>query len=385
MNMHTSHLIGQYASLPISLVSGQGDQVFDDKGNAWWDFYGGHCVASTGHCHPTVVEAVQKQAGEFLFYSTAAQIPVREAAAQAVVDFAPDHIGGVFFCNSGAEANENALKLSLQLTGRKRIVGFKGAFHGRTLLAINATDNPAINEPFVDFGPAMERLPFGNEAALNEADFSDAAAIIVEPVQSMAGVHTASKSWFEALERKARDAGAFLIFDEVQTGFGRLGDSFAAARYGIQPDFMTCAKGIASGVPMGALLVSKALSDQLPPKSLGSTFGGSPVACAALLATLEVIEKENLFANVRRAEKALREGLAGTVVNEVRGAGLLLGLVAGEAAPALKQHLFEQHILLGGSAEAGVLRLMPPLTLTDAAIEALVTAVRGFESKGAAA
>jgi acetylornithine/succinyldiaminopimelate/putrescine aminotransferase len=385
MNMQPSPLVGQYAQIPVPLVSGAGDQVFDDAGHAWWDFYGGHCVASTGHCHPAVVEAVREQAGALLFYSTAARVPVREAAAQALLDFAPAHVGGVFFCNSGAEANENALKLALQLTGRNSVVAFDGAFHGRTLLALSATDNPAIQAPFAGLGPGINRLPFANVPALRAADFSDVAAVIVEPVQSMAGVLTAPPVWFEELAEKARAAGALLILDEVQTGFGRLGQPFAATAYGVRPDFITCAKGIASGVPMGALLVDKAIREQLPANALGSTFGGSPLACAALQATLGVIEAERLMANARRAEGALRVGLAGSVVRKVRGAGLLLGLVAGQHAPALKKHLLHQHILVGGSADPGVLRLMPPLNLSDAAIDALLAGVKSFEPAEAVA
>lgn len=376
-----SPLLGRYTGFPVPLIRGAGDRVHDAAGDAWWDFYGGHCVASTGHCHPRVVQAIREQAATLVFYSTAAELPVREAAARALVEFAPAHIDGVFFCNSGAEANENALKLALLLTGRKRIVAFDGAFHGRTLLALAATDDVALSAPFAQFGPEIVRLPFADVPALRQADFADVAAVIVEPVQSMAGVRTAPPVWFEALQRKAHEAGALLIFDEVQTGMGRLGSPFAAAHYNAQPDFITCAKGIASGVPMGALLVAASIRDQVPPNALGSTFGGSPLASVALTATLEVIAEEQLLARVRRAEGALRVGLAGTIVREVRGAGLLLGLVAGEAAPALRQHLLANRVLVGGSSDPGVLRLMPPLNVSTEAIEALITAVRGFKSR----
>lgn len=385
MNIQPSQLLGQYTGFPLTIVRGVGDRVFDTNGTAWWDFYGGHCVASTGHCHPAVVHAVREQAGELLFYSSAAPLAVREAAARALLDFSPPHLGGVFFCNSGAEANENALKLAFELTGRQRIIAFDGAFHGRTLLALSATDNPALNTPFAEFAPAVTRLPFADIAALRGADFSDVAAVIVEPVQSQAGVRTAPPEWFEALAAKAHAAGAMLIFDEVQTGIGRLGTPFAATHYRVEPDFITVAKGLASGVPMAAMLVAADLCPQLPANALGSTFGGGPIACAALLATLDVIRSENLFMNVKLAEEALRAGLAGSVVGEVRGAGLLLGLVAGEAAPALKQHLLTEHILVGSSGDPGVLRLMPPLNLSHAAIAALIDAVRRFGAHGAAA
>lgn len=383
MNIQLSPLLGPYAAFPFSLTAGTGDQVGDAAGKTWWDFYGGHCVASTGHCHPAVVRAVQEQAASLLFYSTAARVPVREAAARALLAFAPAHLGGVFFCNSGAEANENALKLALQLTGRRRIVAFDGAFHGRTLLALTATGG-ALAAPFAGFGPEVLRLPFANLPALRSADFSDVAAVIVEPVQSLAGVRTAPPTWFTALAAKARASGALLIFDEVQTGVGRLGYPFAADRYRVAPDFITCAKGLASGVPMGALLVADSLCGALPANGLGSTFGGSPLACAALLATLDVIRNEQLLAHAKRAEGMLRTGLAGGVVREVRGMGLLLGLVADGNAAALQQHLLEQHILVGASADPGVLRLMPPLTISPLAINALLAAVRSFASQAAA-
>lgn len=384
MNIHSSGhraLLGQFASFPCRLVSGINDRVFDTAGRAYWDFYGGHCVATTGHGHPVIAAAIRRQAEQLLFYSTAATIPVREAAAAALLAAAPREMGGVFFCNSGAEANENALKLAVQLTGRRKIAAFDGAFHGRTLFALAATDDVSLHEPLAQLLPGVMRLPFADQQALAAADFGELAAVIVEPVQSMAGVRLAAREWLAALALKAVDAGALVIFDEVQTGAGRLGTPFAAQHFGVTPDFITCAKGIASGVPMGALMVREELVDRIPPHSLGSTFGGSPLACAALLATQQVLEDENLYDRALKAEQALRSGLSDTVVREVRGIGLLLGLDAGEHAPGLKRHLLECGILVGGSADATVLRLMPPLTVTDAAIGALLDAVASFDAR----
>lgn len=377
-----SALLPTYAPFPFVLAKGDGDRVFDDRGNAYWDFYGGHCVASTGHGHPRVVASVVQQARELMFYSTAGNLPIRERAAEALVAFAKGSdlgLASVFFCNSGAEANESSLKVAIKVTGRKRFLAFEGSFHGRTLLALSVTDDAKLRKGFEGHLAPVTFLPFGDSEALAAADLSDVAAVMVEPIQSMAGVKTAAAAWFQLLQETCRKAGTLLVFDEVQTGFGRLGVPFAASLWGIRPDLLTCAKGIASGVPMGALLMSEAIAHQLEPGDLGSTFGGSPLACAALLATLEVIEDEGLMSRAKLLEGGLRAGLAGSAVTEVHGAGLLLGLRIPGKAAALKAHLFSERILVGGSADPDVLRLMPPLVLTDLAVEALLAAVHSFQ------
>jgi len=368
-------LLPTYAPYPFPLVKGEGDRVFDDQGQAWWDFYGGHCVCATGHSHPKVVKAVADQAATLLFYSAAAALPVRDAAAATITAFSG--MDSVFFCNSGAEANENALKVALLLTGRKTLGAFDGGWHGRTTLALSVTDDPKITQPFADSLTPCLRLPFGDLAALEAADFSDVAGVILEPIQSMAGIKTASKAWFQALRAKCDATGTLLIFDEIQTGMGRLGTPFAAHFYGVRPDLMTSAKGLASGVPMGALLMTAAVAAKLKGGDLGSTFGGGPLACAALLATVDVIESEGLMPHAAAVADRLRKELAGSVVTGVQGEGLLLGLHTAHAA-ALKKHLMAQHILLGGSGDPQVLRLMPPLNVSDAALQALITAIHAF-------
>ena len=368
-------LLPTYAPYPFPLVKGEGDRVFDDAGGAWWDFYGGHCVCATGHSHPAVVKAVADQAASLLFYSAAAALPVRDVAAERITAFSG--MDSVFFCNSGAEANENALKLALLLTGRKRLAAFDGGWHGRTLLALSVTDDPKITQPYGDHLVPTLRLPFGDLAALAAADFSDIAGIILEPIQSMAGIKTATRPWFEALRAKCDASGTLLIFDEIQTGMGRLGVPFAAQFYGVRPDFMTSAKGLASGVPMGALLMTTQVAAKLKGGDLGSTFGGGPLACAALIATVDAITGEGMMANAAKAAARLRQELAGSVVSEVLGEGLLLGLRSAHAA-ALKKHLLACHILVGGSGDATVLRLMPPLNLSSEALSALITAIQSF-------
>jgi acetylornithine/succinyldiaminopimelate/putrescine aminotransferase len=368
-------LLPTYAPYPFPLVRGEGDRVFDDAGQAWWDFYGGHCVCATGHSHPAVVKAVADQAASLLFYSAAAALPVRDEAAERITAFSG--MDSVFFCNSGAEANENALKLALLLTGRKHLGAFDGGWHGRTLLALSVTDDPKITQPYADQLVPTLRIPFGDLAALAAADFSDVAGVIVEPIQSMAGIKTAAREWFQALRAKCDASGTLLIFDEIQTGMGRLGTPFAAQFYGVRPDFMTSAKGLASGVPMGALLMTAGVAAKLKGGDLGSTFGGGPLACAALIATVEAIITEGMLANATNAAARLRRELAGSVVTEVLGEGLLLGLRCAHAA-ALKKHLLAKHILVGGSSDPTVLRLMPPLNLSDEALDALIAAIHAF-------
>lgn len=374
-NTPIAALLPTYAPYPFPLVRGEGDRVYDDRGQAWWDFYGGHCVCATGHSHPAIVQAVAEQAASLLFYSAAAALPVRDQAAARITDFAG--MASVFFCNSGAEANENALKIALLLTGRKMLAAFEGGWHGRTLLALSVTDDPKITEPFADQLVPVLRLPFGDVAALAAVDFSDIAGVILEPIQSMAGIKTTSREWFQALRAKCDAAGTLLIFDEIQTGMGRLGTPFAAQYYGVRPDLITSAKGLASGVPMGATLMTAAVAAKLKGGDLGSTFGGGPLACAALLATVDVIESENLMSNATTAAARLREELKHSVVSEVLGEGLLLGLRSAHAA-ALKKHLFANHILVGGSGDATVLRLMPPLNISGEALQALISAIHSF-------
>ncbi len=377
MFTHTpiSALLPTYAPYPFPLVRGAGDRVYDDRGQAWWDFYGGHCVCATGHSHPAVVKAVAEQAASLLFYSAAAALPVRDQAAALITTFAG--MDSVFFCNSGAEANENALKIALLLTGRKTLAAFEGGWHGRTLLALSVTDDPKITEPFADQLVPTLRLPFGDLRTLDAADFSDIAGVILEPIQSMAGIKTASREWFQALRAKCDTSGTLLIFDEIQTGMGRLGTPFAAQFYGVRPDLITSAKGLASGVPMGATLMTAAVATKLKGGDLGSTFGGGPLACAALLATVAVIEAEGLMDRASAAAARLREELKGSVVTDVLGEGLLLGLRSQHAA-LLKKHLFAHNILVGGSGEPTVLRLMPPLNVSGEALQALITAIHAF-------
>jgi acetylornithine/succinyldiaminopimelate/putrescine aminotransferase len=275
------------------------------------------------------------------------------------------------------------LKMAAKVTGRKRFASFVGGWHGRTALALSVTDDPPIRNPYDSLLPDPLELPFNDVEVLDSADFSSVAAVILEPIQSMAGVVEADPIWLKRLREKCKDAGALLIFDEIQTGFGRLGAPFAKDSYNVVPDLITCAKGIASGIPMGALLMSESVAERLGPGDLGSTFGGGPIACAALLATLQIIRDEGLMDRAITAEKKIKDGIRETVVRLIRGRGLLLGLDCDDRAKDLKSRLLKERILVGGSHDSTILRLLPPLTISDEAIEALVSAVRSFPGAGA--
>ncbi|MGA2079142.1 MAG: aminotransferase class III-fold pyridoxal phosphate-dependent enzyme [Holophaga sp.] len=376
-------LLPTYTPYPFPILRGEGDRVFDDQGNAYFDFYGGHCVCSTGHAHPKVAEAIARQARELIFYSTAADLPVRARAAEGLLQFAnsgqPSGLKSVFFCNSGAEANENALKVAAKLTRRTRFAAFRGGWHGRTILALSVTEDPKITVGLESFLAPCDRLPLNDLAALDGYDFGGVAGVILEPIQSMSGIRPATPEFLARLRERTRAAGCLLIYDEVQTGVGRLGHPYVAGLHGVQPDLVTSAKGIASGVPMGALLMSGPVAGALKPGDLGSTFGGGPLACAALLATLQVILEEGLMPKALALEDLIRQGLKGTCVSEVLGRGLLLGLKVPGGAAKLKSHLQQQRILVGGSGNPEVLRLMPPLNLSLVAVSALLDAVRGFQ------
>jgi acetylornithine/succinyldiaminopimelate/putrescine aminotransferase len=386
-------LLQTYGAFPFVLARAHGETLVAEDGREFVDFYGGHCVCGTGHGHPAVRAALHRQLDELVFYSTAARIHIRDRAAAALVAYAGSGMAAAFFCNSGSEANENALKLAVKQTGRRKFVAFRGAFHGRTLLALSVTDGASLRDPYAGLLAETQFLALNDRAALDAADFSEVAAVILEPIQSMAGICAAEADWLRALRVKCTAAGALLVFDEVQTGFGRLGAPFAAQYYGVQPDMLTCAKAAGSGFPIGVLLVSGAVAAGVKGGDLGSTFGGGPLACAALLATLEVVQQEDLAGRARAAEAFLRGHLAGQSWLQIRGAGLLLGLEAQASALAqpsppaeapvplaasLKAHLLDHGLVVGGSSDPAVLRLMPPLTISDAALERLVAAIQAF-------
>ena len=350
-----------YNRLPLSLQRGEGVYVFDEDGQRFLDLYGGHAVSSTGHSHPSVVEAIAQQARQLLFYSNVVTSPVRAQAAGRLIETAGAPFHQVFFVNSGAESNEAALRIARQLTSRKKVVAIDGAFHGRTLGAASVTTPKKKGPPPRN----VSFIPANDIGAAETAIDGATAAVIVEPVQSMAGVRELSGDFLRKLREVTTKQGALLVFDEVQTGAGRTGRYLYSGLHDVHADLVTLAKGIASGVPMGALLTIEKIASQIRPGDLGSTFGGGPLACAALNATLDVLEQENILVRVSETSAWLRSELSAVEgVEEVRGRGLLLGLKLGQKASDVQKRLLEHHIIVGTSAEPTVLRLLPPLILT---------------------
>jgi acetylornithine/N-succinyldiaminopimelate aminotransferase len=361
--------LATYKKMPVAAARGRGAWIETSEGERFLDLYGGHAVAATGHCHPHVVEAIKRQAGELLFYSNLVYSDVRARAAEKLSARAPAPLAKVFFCNSGTEANENAMRMARIRTGRERIITFTGSFHGRTADAISAT----FLGKYRDLGrpnvPGHVCAEFGSiESVASLADES-VAAVMLEPIQSMAGVREAAPEFFRALRGLCDERGMLLIYDEVQTGVGRTGEWFFAgsdAGARVVPDVVTLAKALGSGVPVGACLTTDEIASAIKENDLGTTFGGGMLAMAAVAATLEAIEADAMLENARRVERHLRERLAGVAqVARVRGRGLLLGVeFAEEIAAKVHQSLLERRIITGTSSDARVLRLLPPLCLT---------------------
>lgn len=360
-----------YAKPPVALVRGEGTRVWDTEGREYLDFYGGHCVALLGHCPPRVVEAIRQQAGELLFYSNAVYSPVRAEAAQALVDLAPDALDRVFWCNSGTEANETALKLARSFTGRSRVVAFGGGFHGRTLGSLAATHGDTYHAPYRDVLPETTWIPFGWEGAVEDAlAGEDVAALILEPMQSMAGVTEAAPEFYRAIREICDRTGTVLIFDEVQTGVGRTGTFTYGEHVGVTPDLISLAKSLGAGVPVGAVLVRDTIAATVKSGDQGTTFGGGMLAMAAVRATLRQLVEDDLMpravAIFERLAAGLREidGVAG-----VRGRGCLIGVTLDREAKPVVGALRQSGAIVGTSGRADTLRLMPPVTTSDAEID----------------
>lgn len=368
-----------YTRWPLTLVRGEGSTVWDESGKSYLDLYGGHAVAATGHCHPEVVRAIREQAGELIFYSNVVALPVRARAAEAIAAQAPAPLSRVFFVNSGTESNENAMRLARRFTGRSDILSFDGGFHGRTADAISAAGLAKYRELGKPNVPGHRLVPFNDLAAV-EAELDErVAAVLIEPIQSMAGVITAPASYFQGLRTLCDERGAKLIYDEVQTGFGRTGSFFFAGRHGVVPDLVSLAKGIGSGFPMGAVLVSAEIAEIVKPNEYGTTFGGGPLGCAAAEATVRIIEEEGLLANVRAGSQRLQQGLSSLPgVRKVRGEGFLLGVALDRPGKPVREALLQRGFLVGGSDLPDTLRLLPPLVLTAEEIDRFLEALGGI-------
>lgn len=370
--------LATYKKMPITAERGEGVWIYTTDSHKYLDLYGGHAVAGTGHCHPHVVSAISKQAGELLFYSNLVYSNARARAAEKLVSIAPHPLTKTFFCNSGTEANENAMRMARMATGREQIITFSGGFHGRTADAISATflgKYRQLGKPNV---PGHIEAEFGNIESVRAFADETVAAIMLEPIQSMAGVRMAGPEFYVALRTLCDERGIVLIYDEVQTGVGRTGQWFFAgseAGGGVVPDVVTLAKSLGSGVPVGACLVTEAIASHIKENDLGTTFGGGMLAMAAVTATLEAIEQDGMLENVRRVEAYLRARLREVEqVRAVHGLGFLLGIEFNESAAAVHKRLLERKIITGTSSDPKVLRLLPPLCLTEEHVDEFVLA-----------
>lgn len=371
--------LATYKKMPIAVVKGEGVWVQTSEGEKYLDLYGGHAVTATGHCHPHVVAAIQEQAAQMLFYSNLVYSDVRAKAAEKLVSIAPDSLTKVFFCNSGTEANENAMRMARMKTARENIITFSGGFHGRTADSISATFLGKYREIGKPNVPGHIQAEFGDIDSVKEIADETVAGIMLEPIQSMAGVREADKEFFIELRTLCDERGIVLIFDEVQTGVGRTGEWFFSqheASGGVVPDIITLAKALGSGVPVGACLVNESIAEKIKENDLGTTFGGGMLAMAATLATLEAIEEDKMLANVREVEKHLRERLKEIEqVVRVRGKGFLLGIEFNDKAAPIHAALLERKIITGTSSDANVLRLLPPLCLKTEEVDFFVDAL----------
>lgn len=359
-------LFDVYPLNPIAINRAEGSYVWDDSGTKYLDFYGGHAVISIGHSHPHFVQKISDQLNKLTFYSNSVINPVQEALAEKLGRVSGKKDYDLFLCNSGAEANENALKLASFHTGRKKIIAFKKAFHGRTSLAVAATDNPAIVAP-VNETDNIIFLPFNDEEALEDCfnkQGDEIAAVIIEGIQGVGGIRLASQSFIQLIRKKCDDYGAVYIADEIQCGYGRSGKFFYHDHSGVNADIYTLAKGMGNGFPIGGCIIAS----HIKPRHglLGTTFGGNHLASAAGLAVLEVIEKENLIENAAAKGKQIINRLneIGELKN-VRGSGLMIGFDGPDEYPQLRKNLLLEEKVFTGESKPNVVRLLPALSIGD--------------------
>ena len=379
-SLEERYQLATYKKMPVVAERGEGVWIYSSDGERYLDLYGGHAVAGTGHCHPHVVKAIREQTDKLLFYSNLVYSETRARAAEKLVSVAPDLLTKAFFCNSGTEANENAMRMARFATGRANIITFAGGFHGRTADAISATFLGKYREIGKPNVPGHLQAEFGDLDSVAALADDSVAAIMLEPIQSMAGVRMAEPSFYRALRQLCDERGIVLIYGEVQTGVGRTGDWFFAggsAGDGVVPDIVTLAKALGSGIPVGACLVTDAIASHIKENDLGTTFGGGMIAMAATTATLEAIEDDQMLENVQEVESYLRERLKEIEqVVKVHGRGLLLGLEFAEGAKTVHEGLLAQRVITGTSSDPKVLRLLPPLCLQKDHVDLFVDGLR---------
>lgn len=368
-------LFDVYPLMNVTPVKARDCAVWDNEGNEFLDLYGGHAVISIGHSHPHYIKRLTEQLNEIGFYSNSVQNPMQVELAEKLGKICGLDDYSLFLCNSGAEANENALKLASFHNGKSRVIAFDKAFHGRTSMAVAATDNPKI-QAGVNKGHQVTFLPLNDAAAVeNELKKGDVCAVIIEGIQGIAGIQLPDDSYLQQLEKLCKQYDAVLILDEIQSGYGRSGNFFSFQTSGIQPDLVTVAKGMANGFPMGGVLIAPKF--KASHGMLGTTFGGNYLACAAALAVLEVMEQESLIKNTLEVGNYLINQLKTlSNIKAIRGKGLMIGIeFEGPVAPIRKALLEEKRIFTGVSS-TNIIRLLPPLTLTKAMADQFVKALK---------
>jgi acetylornithine/N-succinyldiaminopimelate aminotransferase len=364
-----------YGQLPFVPERAAGCDIITADGRRILDLYGGHAVAALGYGHPRLVSAVSEQSTRLLFQSNAVALEIRARAAEKLVGVAPAELSRVFFVNSGAEANENALRMACVVTRRTKVLAITHGFHGRTAAAGAVTWNSSKWYGFPSQPFEVGFIPRDDCEAAERMIGRDVAAVIVEPVQGVAGAYDLSGEFLETLRRRTQHDGVLMIADEVQSGIGRCGRFFAVQAHGIVPDIITSAKALGGGIPCAAILVRDDIASHFGPGDLGSTFGGGPVAAAAIVAVIESIEQEGLLQNVRDREAQIRERCLRGPVRKIQGMGLLLGLVCDRPAVEIRNALLEHDILTGTSADPHVLRILAPLVLESRHVDHLAHAL----------
>jgi len=354
----------------ITIAKAKGSYVWDEKGTEYLDMYGGHAVISIGHTHPYWVSAIETQLHKIAFYSNSVIIPIQTQLAQKIGVVSGKNNFQLFLCNSGAEANENALKLASFVTARKKIISFTGSFHGRTSLAVAATDNPSIVAP-VNETENIVFLPFNDESALQacfDAEGGSIAAVIIEGIQGVGGIRVATNTFLQLIRSLCTKHGALYVADSVQCGYGRTGQFFAHDAAGVDADIYSMAKGMGNGFPIGSILIAPHIAPKYG--MLGTTFGGNHLACAAALAVVEVMEQENLLEAAARNGTYLMDALAKIPqITNVRGRGLMIGFDVPDNIKDLKKVLLQEYKVFTGEAKPNVIRLLPSLAITRAEID----------------
>lgn len=369
-------LFDVYPLYNVTPIKALGSYVWDENNVKYLDLYGGHGVISIGHTHPRYVAALTNQLQKIGFYSNSVQMPLQNELAKKLGKVSGCENYNLFLCNSGAEANENALKMASFITGKSRVVAFQNSFHGRTSAAVAVTDNNSINAP-INKQHKVTFLPLNDiELVIHEIGKGDVAAVIIEGIQGVGGLDEGTTAFFQEVQKICAKNSVLLILDEIQSGYGRSGKFFAFQHHNIQPDIITTAKGMANGFPIGGVLIADTF--KATHGMLGTTFGGSHLACVAAIAVLDIIENENLMANTQHVSAYFMQQIASIPqIRKVKGKGLMLGVEFDfEVGDLRKKLINEKHIFTGGSNNKNLLRILPPLSITKTEIAQFISALK---------